>query len=65
MVSAPKAASEEKTVYEEHLTPAQIKNGIKKGTLIQSSFNVSQHNVHEVSIKKTITYRNDILKQYL
>ncbi|GAA5803489.1 hypothetical protein EDC94DRAFT_565135 [Helicostylum pulchrum] len=50
MVSAPKAASEEKTVYEEHLTPAQIKNGIKKGTLIQSSFNVSQHNVHEATV---------------
>lgn len=48
MVSAPKAASDDKTIYEEHLTPAQIKNGIQKGTLIQSSFNVSQHNVQEV-----------------
>ncbi|KAG1223994.1 hypothetical protein G6F35_004307 [Rhizopus arrhizus] len=50
MVSAPKAAADDKIVYEEHLTPAQIKNGIKKGTLIQASFNVSQHNVLEATV---------------
>ncbi|KAG1452873.1 hypothetical protein G6F56_007710 [Rhizopus delemar] len=50
MVSAPKAAAEDSIIYEEHLTPAHIKNGIKKGTLIQSSFNVSQHNVLEATV---------------
>ncbi|RCI07022.1 exosome catalytic subunit dis3, partial [Rhizopus stolonifer] len=50
MLSAPKAAVGESIVYEEHLSPAQIQNGIKKGTLIQASFNVSQHNVHEATV---------------
>lgn len=36
-------------VYEEHLTQAQMQNGIKKGTLIQASLNISQHNVHEAT----------------
>ncbi|CEP19826.1 hypothetical protein [Parasitella parasitica] len=50
MVSAPKAAAGEKVVYEEHLSPAQIQNGIKKGTLIQAPFNVSVHNVQEATV---------------
>lgn len=48
MLSAPKAAAGDKIVYEEHLSPAQIQNGIKKGNLIQASFNISMHNVLEV-----------------
>lgn len=48
MLSAPKAAAGDKIVYEEHLSPAQIQNGIKKGNLIQASFNISLHNVLEV-----------------
>ncbi|CAO3599248.1 unnamed protein product [Absidia cylindrospora] len=49
IVVAPKDNSTDKnaTIYEEHLTSAQIQNGIKKGTLIQSSLNISQHNVME------------------
>lgn len=31
-----------------HLSAAQVANGIKKGTLIQGTLNVSQHNVLEV-----------------
>ncbi|OAC99195.1 hypothetical protein MUCCIDRAFT_154095 [Mucor lusitanicus CBS 277.49] len=50
MVSAPKAAAGEQVVYEEHLSPAQIQNGIKKGTLIQAPFNVSVHNVQEATV---------------
>ncbi|KAI8637191.1 hypothetical protein BD408DRAFT_478224 [Parasitella parasitica] len=50
MVSAPKAAAGEKVVYEEHLSPAQIQNGIKKGSLIQAPFNVSVHNVQEATV---------------
>ncbi|KAI8340999.1 exosome complex exonuclease RRP44 [Choanephora cucurbitarum] len=51
MLSAPKAvAADQSIVYEEHLSPAQIQNGIKKGTLIQASLNVSQHNVHEATV---------------
>ncbi|CAO3652055.1 unnamed protein product [Cunninghamella echinulata] len=36
-------------VYEEHLTQAQMQNGIKKGTLVQASLNISHHNVHEAT----------------
>lgn len=50
MLSAPKAAAGDKIVYEEHLTPAQIQNGIKKGNLIQASFNISMHNVLEATV---------------
>ncbi|KAI7900875.1 uncharacterized protein BX663DRAFT_515563 [Cokeromyces recurvatus] len=51
MLSAPKAAqSGESIVYEEHMSPALIQNGIKKGTLIQANFNISTHNVHEATV---------------
>ncbi|KAI9278113.1 exosome complex exonuclease RRP44-like protein [Sporodiniella umbellata] len=50
LVSAPKASATDQVVYEEHLTPAHITNGIKKGTLIQASFNVSPHNVLEATV---------------
>lgn len=54
MLSAPKAAAGDKIVYEEHLSPSQIQNGIKKGSLIQAPFNISMHNVLEVIRVTTI-----------
>ncbi|CDH60378.1 exosome complex exonuclease rrp44 isoform 1 [Lichtheimia corymbifera JMRC:FSU:9682] len=52
MLAAPKSETTEtdKIVFEEHLSPAHIANGMKKGTLIQGSLNVSQHNVLEATI---------------
>ncbi|CAO3623431.1 unnamed protein product [Mucor hiemalis] len=50
MLSAPKAAAGDKIVYDEHLSPAQIQNGIKKGNLIQAPFNISMHNVLEATV---------------
>ncbi|KAI8993271.1 hypothetical protein BDB01DRAFT_716146 [Pilobolus umbonatus] len=50
MVAAPQAAAGDKIIYEEHLSALQIQNGIKKGTLIQATFNISPHNVHEATV---------------
>ncbi|KAI7855492.1 exosome complex exonuclease RRP44-like protein [Circinella umbellata] len=52
MLAAPKdnSAEKDKIVYEEHKTAAQIANGIKKGSLVQGTLNISQHNVLEGTI---------------
>ncbi|KAI8146735.1 exosome complex exonuclease RRP44-like protein [Fennellomyces sp. T-0311] len=51
-LAAPKDNSNEKDkiVYDEHLSAAQIQNGIKKGTLVQGTLNISQHNVLEATV---------------
>ncbi|KAI8071266.1 exosome complex exonuclease RRP44 [Gongronella butleri] len=43
-------AKKEEIVYEEHLSTSQIQHGIKKGTLFQSSLQVSTHNIHEATV---------------
>ncbi|KAI8970424.1 exosome complex exonuclease RRP44-like protein [Mycotypha africana] len=50
MVAAPKAVAGDAIVYEEHYSPAKIKNGVQNGKLIQGSFQVSMHNVYEGTI---------------
>ncbi|KAI8365401.1 exosome complex exonuclease RRP44 [Radiomyces spectabilis] len=52
MLAAPKAKEDEESriVYEEHLSPAQIQNGLKKDTLFVSTLNVSSHNVLEATV---------------
>ncbi|SAL96893.1 hypothetical protein [Absidia glauca] len=52
IVVAPKDndANKNEIIYEEHLSPAQIQSGIKKGSLIQSTLNISQHNVLEATV---------------
>ncbi|KAI9322216.1 exosome complex exonuclease RRP44 [Dichotomocladium elegans] len=52
MLAAPKSVADDadKIVYDEHLSQVHITNGIKKGTLIQGSLNVSTHNVLEATI---------------
>ncbi|KAI9489424.1 mitotic control protein dis3 [Zychaea mexicana] len=40
----------DKIIYEEHLSAAQIANGIKKGSLVQGTLNISQHNVLEGTV---------------
>ncbi|KAL1928856.1 hypothetical protein VTP01DRAFT_2642 [Rhizomucor pusillus] len=52
MLAAPKDINtdKDKIVYDEHLSQPVILNGIKKGTYIQGSLSVSQHNVLEATI---------------
>ena len=48
MSSAKDLDDGQKTIYDEHLSPAHVSNGIKSGKYLQGKLGISSHNYLEV-----------------